>query len=150
MGKLRVLLLIFLPLLCAAQNVSAQYKIDSVAITSLITDDYNTLANFDTIRHRRNCTYDYKLVEDGDIWSIDREMAYIASMANTKQTRKNQFEFKYVTVYSTTGYAVYTLRSVIRQPDGKEKKYYWLETAILRKIANQWKIALIHSTQLKE
>lgn len=131
-------------------DVCAQYKVDSVSITSLLSDDYATLANFDTMRHRRNCTYDYKLVEDGEVWNMDRELAHIASMADSKQTRTNEFIFKSVTIYSTTGYAIYHLRSVITQPDGSVKKYNWLETAILRKVANQWKIALIHSTQLKE
>ncbi len=131
-------------------EVCAQYKVDSVSITSLVRDDYATLANFDTLRHRRNCTYDYKLVEDGEVWNMDRELLHIASMANSKQTRTNEFIFKSVTIYSTTSYAIYHLRSVITQPDGKIKKYHWIETAILRKVANQWKIALIHSTQLKE
>lgn len=133
-----------------SMDVYAQYKVDSVSITSLVRDDYATLANFDTMRHRRNCTYDYKLVEDGEVWNMDRELAHISSLANSKQTRTNDFVFKSVTIYSTTSYAIYHLRSVITQPDGKIKKYHWIETAILRKVANQWKIALIHSTQLKE
>lgn len=137
-------------LFLVSEDVCAQYKVDSVSVTSLLRDDYATLANFDTLRHRRNCTYDYKLVEDGEVWNMDRELLHIASMANSKQTRTNAFIFKSVTIYSTTSYAIYHLHSVITLPDGSIKKYHWLETAILRKVANQWKIALIHSTQLKE
>ncbi|ULQ52244.1 hypothetical protein [Flavihumibacter fluvii] len=121
-----------------------------MAIITLVKEDYKTLGNFDTLQHRRNCTYDYKLVEDGEIWDIDREIKYIASKAASKQVRTNEFNFKSVTVYSTTGYAIYELRSTITQPDGSSKNYSWFETVIVRRIANKWKIALMHSTAIKD
>lgn len=150
MGKSNRMILCFILSLFIGQGVYAQYKVDSVAIITLIQEDYKTLGNFDTLQHRRNCTYDYRLVEDGEVWNIERELAYIASKASEKQVRTNEFNFKLVTIYSTTGFVVYELRSTITRQDGTVKNYHWLETAIVRKIANRWKIALMHSTQIKE
>ena len=150
MWKIGILLLNFISFLFVSHDINAQYKIDSALIISLVREDYKTVGNFDTLRHRRNCTYDYKLVEGGEVWNMDREINYISTLSATNQTRINEFVFKSVIINSTTGYAIYDLRSVITQADGTTKKYHWLETAILRKISNQWKIALIHSTQLKE
>lgn len=150
MGKFGILLFNIISFLFVSHDLNAQFKIDSAIITSLVREDYKTVANFDTLRHRRNCTYDYKLVEGGEVWNMDREIDYISTLSVTKQTRNNEFVFKSVIINSTTSYVIYDLRSVITQTDGTTKKYHWLETAILRKISNQWKIALIHSTQLKE
>ena len=129
---------------------SAQYRVDSSAIVTLIANDYKTVANSDTLQHRRNCTYDYKLVEEGEIWNMEQEMSYIKEKSATRQTRSNAFTINSVTINSATAYAVYFLRSRITQRDGSSKNYHWLETAILRKVGNQWKIALIHSTKMPE
>jgi hypothetical protein len=150
MGKICGVLLLTILLLFFAPALFAQYKIDSVAIITLIKEDYKTVGNFDTLQHRRNCTYDYKLVEGAEIWDINREMKYISSKAESKQLRANEFNFKMVTIYSTTGFTVYELRSTITQQDGSTKNYHWFETAVVKKVSNTWKIALIHSTLIKD
>lgn len=124
---------------------SAQYKTDSSAVIALIQYDYKTVGNFDTVQHRLNCTPDYQLVEEGEVWDINQEIDYIWKLAMLKQYRLNEFVIKSVKLNGPTAYAVYELTSTISM-QGFSRSYTWLETAIFRKIRKRWKIALIHST----
>ncbi|GAO42817.1 nuclear transport factor 2 family protein [Flavihumibacter petaseus] len=127
--------------------LSAQYRQDSTAVVNLLKADYATLASFDSVRHKQNVTYDYLLVEEGEVWSLARELEYFREKAIKKQQRADEFSIHSVRVSGATAYAVYDLKSVIKTND-KSRNYHWLETAIFRKVGNQWKIALIHSTEV--
>jgi len=134
-------------LLFVSSNLFYQYKADSTAIITLLMDDYSAVSKLDTGKHRQNCTYDYVLVEEGEVWGIQRELDYFEELRIRKQTRKNQFSINLVKISGATAYAVYALSSEIKT--GNEvKKFNWLETAIFRKVNNRWKIALIHSTKV--
>lgn len=128
-----------------AFSSSAQYRADSTAVIAVLKYDYQTVGNFDTLQHRRNCTTDYQLVEEGEVWDINKEIDYIGKLAMLKQYRLNEFEIKSVKLNGSTAYAVYELTSTISM-QGFTRRYTWLETAIFRKIGKRWKIALIHST----
>lgn len=116
-------------------------------MVELLKSDYGTLANFDSANHVKNVTYDYVLVEEGEVWDLNRELQHFRENAKKKRTRTNDFKIHLVKFSGATGYAVYDLKSLITT-EGKPRGYHWLETAIFRKISNQWKITLIHSTEI--
>ncbi|MBZ5857850.1 nuclear transport factor 2 family protein [Flavihumibacter profundi] len=148
MGQRILLLLFVVSGFLVAPGAQAQYKADSAKIVTLLEEDYKTLANYDTIKHRLNCTYDYQLVEEGEVWNIDKEIDYISKIALSKASRTNEFFIRSVKISGSTAYAVYDLRSTITE-EGNAKKYRWLESAIFRKVGNRWRIALIHSTRVE-
>lgn len=139
-----VALLLFFAIV-ASLSSSAQYKADSSAVIALLQYDYKTVGNFDTVQHRLNCTPDYQLVEEGEVWDINQEIEYIGKLAMLKQYRLNEFVIKSVKLNGPAAYAVYELTSTISM-QGYTRRYTWLETAIFRKVGKRWKIALIHST----
>jgi len=122
-----------------------QYKSDSIEIVNLLASDYATMASWNADEHAQNCTMDYILIENGEIWDLPRELEYYHSMAGTQTTRKDKFEFRNVKVEGDIAYAVYNLQSDIIEK-GILKTYRWNESVIFRKNNNRWKIALIHST----
>lgn len=96
-----------------------------------------------------NCTQDYFLIEDGEIWNIEEESKWYKDDANKATDRKDKFDFKYIRIDGDLAYTVYNLRSDITK-EGKIIQKNWNESTIFRKVNGEWKIALIHSTPVKQ
>ena len=128
-------------------NAFSQKLNDSTAIVKLLINDYKTLGNWDIKSHINNCTNNYLLIEDGEIWDMKKEAEYYIKNANRKMNRKDYFDIKYVRVYGEYGYAVYNLKSDITEY-GKLITRKWIESAIFRKINGEWKIELLNSTPI--
>lgn len=122
-----------------------QPKADSIAVLQLLKTDYKTLENFDVKGHVANCTSDYMLIEDGEVWSLQKELEYFRSNANRSLKRRDYFTVYKFSSVGTTAYLVYHLKSDINE-NGKVTTKNWTESALFRKIGSSWKIALIHST----
>ena len=127
--------------------VFSQYAADSIAIVNLLVHDYATMESFDFNAHTPNITDDYLLLENGEIWDIQREKEYYVQNAQRKIRRQNYFDFETVKIYGDVAYAVYTLQSEITE-GGAMKGYRWLESAIFRKIEGEWKLEILHSTRM--
>ncbi|MFT3702621.1 MAG: hypothetical protein QM802_09635 [Agriterribacter sp.] len=122
---------------------------DSVAIAQLIIKDYTTMQNWDLPQHLNNCTHNYILIEKGVIQNMAQESEYYKKNVHRQIKRTDSFNFKNIRVYNNMGYAVYTLQSQVIE-NGITKNYHWSESVVCRRIKNQWKIELIHSTALPE
>ena len=129
-------------------NAFSQNKNDSAAIVQLLSNDYKTMGNWDIKTHIGNCTENYLLVENGEIWDIKKEAEYYNQNSNRVIDRRDYFDIKYVRVYGDCAYAVYNLRSDITE-NGNLKVKTWIESAIFRKIKGKWKIELINSTPVE-
>ncbi len=138
--SLLLLPLFNLPELSAQQN-------DSAKIINLLKDDYKTMQNFDINKHISNCTSDYLLVENGEVWDMKREAMDYQSKAHRKIDRKDQFTIRLVKISGDMAYAVYGLRSEVTE-NNKVIVITWNESTVFRKVKGLWKIALIHSTPI--
>ena len=118
-------------------------------IIQLLKNDYGTMLSMDLKKHISNCTEDYLLIEDGDIWNIEKESKWYKDDANKVTDRKDNFDFKHIRIDGNFAYAVYNLRSDITK-EGKLTQKNWNESTIFRKVNGEWKIALIHSTPIKQ
>jgi len=142
MKYLLLLLLAIIPAILFSQD-----KSDSIAIVKLLKDDYSTMGNWNIAKHMQNCTENYLLIEEGEIWDMAKERKYYLENANRTIERNDFFNIKYVRVYGNTAYAVYGLRSDIKENSILKVKN-WNESAIFRKVKGVWKIELIHSTPI--
>ena len=127
--------------------VAAQYTVDSTAIIQLLIRDYATLENFDYSSHVANVTEDYYLVENGELWDIEKEKEYYLTNAHRKLERKNYFDIHSLKVLGDVAYAIYTLQSEITE-NGAMKGRRWIESAIFRKLNSGWKLEVLHSTRI--
>lgn len=128
-------------------NAFTQTNNDSVAIIQLLKDDYHTMMTHDLEKHKRNCTDDYLLIENGEIWDMERESEWYKKDAIKVYNRKDYFTFRLVNISDNTAYAVYHLQSDFTE-NGNLTTKHWNESAIFKKVNDQWKIALIHSTPI--
>jgi VCBS repeat-containing protein len=140
-------ILLFAVLIYATLS-QAQITPDSAAILDLIQRDYRAFASLDSEAHKANCTTDYILIENGEVWNMDRERMYMRSLKE-KAVRKDQFSQITIKADGSFAYAVYQLQSAITRKN-QTKNYQWTESVVLKKTDAGWKIALIHSTKVKE
>ena len=129
--------------------IAFSQKNDTTIIIQLLKSDYGTMLTMDIKKHMSNCTEDYLLVEGGEILNMEQESKWYADVANRATDRKDNFDFKYIRIDGNTAYAVYNLRSDITK-EGKLIQKNWNESTIFRKVKEEWKIALIHSTPIKQ
>lgn len=134
---------------CLCFSAIAYSQNDTTAIIQLLKNDYSTMANLDLNKHLDNCTEDYLLIEAGDIWNMEKESQWYRDVSNKVNERKDHFEFKYIRIDGNNAYAVYNLKSDIIK-EGKSMQKNWNESTIFRKVNGVWKIALIHSTPVKQ
>lgn len=117
-------------------------------IKSLLMTNYQTLVTWDFEEHSKYITENYLLVEDGQIWTWEDEKSYYQENAGRKITRKDTFEFKQIDSAEEVAVAVYKLTSDFTE-NGVTSRKIWLESAVLRKVEGNWKIHLIHSTEIR-
>jgi ketosteroid isomerase-like protein len=135
--------LVAFPCLASAQNGK-----DSLTIIQLIKADYKALGENDVEARKRNCTADYQLIEDGELWTMEKEVAYMLSKKDQPLVRADTFRFISVQVKGDMAFAVYDLRSAVTR-SGVTKHYHWMESAVMVRSSGTWKIRLIHSTKAK-
>jgi ketosteroid isomerase-like protein len=128
--------------------IAFSQKNDTTIIIQLLKSDYGTMLNMDLKKHISNCTEDYLLLEAGDTWNMEQESKWYRDDVNKVTDRKDSFDFKHIRIDGNFAYAVYTLRSDITK-EGKLTQKNWNESTIFRRVNGEWKIALIHSTQIK-
>ncbi|MFT3980451.1 MAG: nuclear transport factor 2 family protein [Ferruginibacter sp.] len=145
---MRLLIPIIYILIFSSRGFS-QASADTVALKDLIRSDYTALGNSDIDTHIKNCTADYTLIENGEIWDLKKEVEYMKSKSGLKTIRKDSFDFKSLVIADSFAYAIYELKSHITR-DGITQSYHWTESVVFRKVNDSWKIQLIHSTKLND
>ena len=138
---MRTILLIII--LFSSQDIYSQHNADSIAIVKLLQYDYVALANADIEAYLKYRTKDYLLIENGEIWDLEKEVEYMKSKIGLNTIRIDKFDFKKLYIENSFAYVVYELKSDITR-NNETTKYHWTESAILNKIAGEWKIKLIH------
>ena len=110
---------------------------------------FDALSNRDSVSLKAYSTADITLYEYGQVWNIDTLiLKAITQNKSADFKRNNSFEFINTTVDKTTAWVSYRLQSVIIK-DGKQVDLFWLETVVLAKVKNQWKVKHLHSTLIK-
>lgn len=145
MQKIKILFFILLiSVTVHAQKAATEQKIVQQAIENMFT----ALTNGDTSVLKTLVTSKVHFYEYGQIWNIDTIIS-ITMMGKTIPDfkRTNSFEFISTTVIKKTAWVTYYLQSVIAG-DGKQEMVKWLETVVLIKDENKWKIDVLHSTRM--
>jgi len=135
--------------LAPAASAIAAAPEDQAAVKQLIVDWYKAFANprVDRAFYRSFMTDDYMLLENGVV--LDRE-GDTAMIDNTPpdRTRTDAFDFYRVVVEGDRAWLVYLLKSEMSEPQKGRRSSRYLESAILRRDAGRWRVALLHSTKI--
>jgi ketosteroid isomerase-like protein len=118
-------------------------------IQQTVVKMFEALSNRDSISLKYYCSPDITFYEYGQIWNLDtliRKGITINQAADFKRT--NTFDFINTETNKTTAWLTYRLSSVITK-DATETVIQWLETVVLTRQKNQWKVKHLHSTLIK-
>ena len=127
-------------------SLSAQTSSDSTKIVQLLIKDYKTLAHWDIESHLNNCTDDYYLIENGQLWTSEDEQAYFEANHHRLIRRRDRFKITYSSINGNSAYLIYELTTSFSE-NGKYETRHWIEDAHFKKINGEWKISLIHSSE---
>lgn len=111
---------------------------------------FEALAELDTAKARACCTSDITLLESGKVWNFDSLAIRISTRKaqSSDFKRVNQFDFIQTRIIDQCSYVSYFNKAAISF-NGKTTYVKWLETVVLQKVKNEWKISLLHSTELE-
>ncbi|RZK57740.1 MAG: nuclear transport factor 2 family protein [Pedobacter sp.] len=142
-------LLLFLYLLFFAVIVNAQDKtVSQKEVEETVVKFFDALSafNFDKMRYY---TKDIEFVEYGELWSLDVLIGRLKPMVGTGIKRTNTLKFTKTEVKGNTAWVVY-YNTADFDEKGKVDQVKWLESVVLVKDEGRWKMALLHSTSLKD
>jgi ketosteroid isomerase-like protein len=135
-------------LLAAGGAMAGPPATHAEAIKQVISDYYQTFfRTLDKQKYRSLLTHDYLLLENGEIFDAEADIATMPA-PDSGYTRSDAFDFRVIRVDGDTAYAVYFLRSDLTDRKEGPSHREWLESAILRREAGAWQIALLHSTKI--
>jgi hypothetical protein len=147
MKKITALLLAisFTGLITAQQQLTK----DQQAVQQTVIKMFDALSNRDSVGLKIYCAADIALYENGQAWNIDTliNKAIVLNTA-TDFKRTNTFNFINTTVNKDVAWTTYNLSSTFLM-NGKQGLVQWMETVILVKEKERWKIKVLHSTLIK-
>ena len=141
-----LLLAIYTSTLLQAQQ---QLTKDQQAVHKTVINFFEALSNRDSVSLKDHCTADILLFETGSIWNADTLILKAITLNTaTDFKRINSFDFINTTVADNTAWVTYNLHSEITR-NGKQSTMQWMETVIVIKEKQKWKIKVLHSTLMK-
>ena len=111
---------------------------------------FATLTAADTTALKTFVTPTVRFYEYGQIWTIDTLIQKVIQSKSIRDfKRTNSFEFVSTRISKKTAWVTYYLQSIFTR-NGKVEIIKWMETVILIKEKNQWKVEALHSTRLSK
>lgn len=112
----------------------------------VIVDFFQAMADLNFSKLRSYCQPGFELLEHGEVWSIDVLENKLKPNVGTGMHRENKFEFIQVKVQGKTAWVSYWNQAHITRTNQPDRHVKWLESAVLVKTSQGWKISLLHST----
>lgn len=142
-------LLLLILIVVAAASIAQTLSKQDQSVQQTIQNLFTALSNNDTAGLRLHSSADVKFYEYGQVWTIDTLIQKVMFAGKAADyIRTNKFDFVNTTINGNTAWATYYLQSEITR-NGKQELVKWIETVVLVKLKNQWKIKLLHSTLIK-
>lgn len=121
---------------------------ESEIIKQIARDYFFTFFNLqDKAKFRAMLTDDYLILEHGELLDLAGDLALMPGPAD-EYKRTDSFDFHQVRIHGDTAWSVYTLRSDITDKKKGPRHREYLESMIMRRTADRWLVALLHSTRL--
>ena len=148
MRKLIFFPFILLFITCFSLKAQQPDSKDPLAVKQAISNLFDGVSNLDTKLIKQDCTPDFLLLEDGQVWNMDTLVNKLLT-PGPKFTRVNKLNFIAVKVSGPNAWVAYHNTGQFNSSDGKQFEINWLESAVLIKQNNHWVISMLHSTMLK-
>lgn len=108
---------------------------------------FDGLAELSIDKIKQNSTPDLIILEHGEVWNMDTIQLKLNEIKALNPSRVNSFKFLKTEIKDKTAWVAYENKAVVTM-NGKNYEYNWLESAVLVKAGNDWKVQMLHSTRL--
>ena len=141
------LILVFSLTLAKGQQAIAPEK---ETLQKVVIGLFEALSALDVEKSRSFCTEDITLLESGIVWNFDSLATRISTrkVKSSDFRRINKIDFLETKVSGNIAWISYFNQATITS-GGKTVTVKWLESVVLKKEINDWKISLLHSTELE-
>ena len=145
----KIIILILAIYISISLQAQQQLTKDQQEVHKSVINFFEALSNRDSVSLKDHCTADILLFETGSTWNADTLILKAITLNTaTDFKRTNTFDFINTTVADNTAWVTYNLHSEITR-NGKQSTVQWMETVIVIKEKQKWKIKLLHSTLMK-
>ena len=143
----KLLLCLLLPSQVFAQQVTSD---DEQKIKNVIIQLFDGFAQLDIDKITKQTTPDLLLLENGAVWNNDTLVNRITWSKNRYKSfsRINRIDFIRTEIRGNTAWTSFYNQADIRM-DSATRFVRWIESAVLIKEKNEWKVQQFHSTVLK-
>jgi len=138
-------------IISSSSFTQAQVKLsgDQLQVQKTLTDMFQAIADKDTATLKLYCTTDIMLLENGQLWNLDTLVQKVFQSRAKDFKRVNTLGFIETKVNGNFAWISYNNQAEIIK-DGQHITFVkWLETTILVKEGNNWKVRVLHSTLFK-
>jgi hypothetical protein len=122
---------------------------DSISVQQVVIKLFDGIAGIDSSEIVTQVTKDFLLLEDGQIWNTDSLIKVLKPMKTQDFKRTNEFRFVSQQIVGNMTWLVYYNTAHISF-NGQKRDVNWLESAVLVKEDDIWKVKLLHSTMLRK
>lgn len=132
----------------STQSTSAQkHSSDEEKIHKVLNGFFEGFSELNIDKVKPYCASNFVLLEDGSVWNIDTlATKFIKTRDNVRDFRRvNSISLLDTKTNKNMAWTYYNNQATI-QHNGKAITVNWLESAVLNKVDNDWKIVLLHST----
>jgi len=145
----KIIILILAIYISTLLHAQQQLTKDQQEVNQTVINFFEAISNRNSADLKDNCTVDILLFENGSIWNADTLILKAITLNTaTDYKRTNTFDFINTTVADNTAWVTYDLHSEITR-NGKQATAQWMETVILIKEKQKWKIKVLHSTLIR-
>ncbi|HEX2532351.1 MAG TPA: nuclear transport factor 2 family protein [Chitinophagaceae bacterium] len=135
---------LFLLLLTALPALAQKDSVEAVIVRF-----FDGLSELDPGKLKETTTPDFLLLEHGEVWNLDTLVQRITPLKGRSFKRVNRFSFLRIEQAGSIAWISYRNWADFTV-DGRQASRHWLESAVLVRERDGWKIRLLHSTRVPE
>lgn len=126
-----------------AQSFTSQQQ----QVNSTIAKFFDGIAELDFDKMKGSATNDIIILENGAIWTMDSLTSRLEPLKKMSYKRTNNLTFIKTEIKGNTAWVYYNnIADIIINE--KPRNANWLESAVLVKEGEDWKVKLLHSTTI--
>jgi len=145
--KNKISVLLFL-LFLTSNTLLAQKQTDQQQVQQVLRLVFEAFSEGSVAKMEQGLTPDVKILETGEVWTLDTIRSYFARPRPADFKRINTLDFFQTEVEGKMAFVSYHNTAAIHA-NGKDRMVKWLESAVLVKQGKSWRVKMLHSTRLE-
>ena len=145
--KTKISVLLFL-LFLISTTLFAQKQTEQQQVQQVLRLVFEAFSEGSVAKMEQALTADVKILETGEVWTLDTVRSYFARPRPADYKRLNTLDFFQTEVEGKMAFVSYHNTAAIHA-NGKDRMVKWLESAVLVKQGKSWRVKMLHSTRLE-